>query len=124
MHREHDHHTHPAGATGGVGHNQPAPRTVQWQRPHVVGGEAQLDEAPTCEPDLDLVEAAFSEGFAIARDPTSFLRLAQVPFLLEDGQMVGRLAYERMAEEPDGLYGRIGTSNYQGQELKLSKHFA
>ena len=30
----------------------------------------------------------------------------------------------RMAEVPDGLYGQIGTSNYQGQELKLSKHFA
>ena len=52
------------------------------------------------------------------------VRSHEVPFLLEDGQMVGRLAYERMAEEPDGLYGRIGTSNYQGQELKLSKHFA
>jgi dCTP deaminase len=52
------------------------------------------------------------------------VRSHEVPFILEDGQMVGRLAYERMAEEPDGLYGRIGTSNYQGQELKLSKHFA
>jgi dCTP deaminase len=52
------------------------------------------------------------------------VRSHEVPFILEDGQLVGRLAYERMAEEPDGLYGRIGTSNYQGQELKLSKHFA
>jgi dCTP deaminase len=52
------------------------------------------------------------------------VRSHEVPFILEDGQMVGRLAYERIAEEPDGLYGRIGTSNYQGQELKLSKHFA
>ena len=34
-----------------------------------------------------------------------------------------RLAYEDMAGEPDGLYGEIGTSNYQGQDLKLSKHF-
>jgi len=32
------------------------------------------------EADLDLVENAFSEGFATASDPTSFLRLAQVPF--------------------------------------------
>jgi dCTP deaminase len=52
------------------------------------------------------------------------VRSHEVPFILEDGQLVGRLAYERMAEEPDGLYGRIGTSNYQGQGLKLSKHFA
>jgi dCTP deaminase len=28
-----------------------------------------------------------------------------------------------MAGAPDSLYGQIGTSNYQGQELKLSKHF-
>jgi len=52
------------------------------------------------------------------------VRIHEVPFILEDGQMVGRLAFERMAEVPDGLYGQIGTSNYQGQELKLSKHFA
>jgi dCTP deaminase len=51
------------------------------------------------------------------------VRSHEVPFILEDGQTVCRLAYEAMAEEPDGLYGQIGTSNYQGQDLKLSKHF-
>jgi dCTP deaminase len=51
------------------------------------------------------------------------VRSHEVPFLLEDGQVVGRLAFERMAAEPDALYGEIGTSNYQGQTLKLSKHF-
>jgi dCTP deaminase len=51
------------------------------------------------------------------------VRSHEVPFLLEDGQMVCRLAYERMAEAPDALYGAIGTSNYQGQELRLSKQF-
>lgn len=51
------------------------------------------------------------------------VRSHEVPFLLEDGQVVGRLAFERMAAEPDALYGEIGTSNYQGQSLKLSKHF-
>lgn len=51
------------------------------------------------------------------------VRSHEVPFVLEDGQMVCRLAYERMAEEPDVLYGAIGTSNYQGQDLKLSKQF-
>jgi dCTP deaminase len=51
------------------------------------------------------------------------VRSHEVPFVLDDGQMVCRLEYERMAETPDGLYGQIGTSNYQGQELKLSKHF-
>ncbi|NNM70918.1 2'-deoxycytidine 5'-triphosphate deaminase [Enterovirga aerilata] len=51
------------------------------------------------------------------------VRSHEVPFNLEDGQMVCRLAYEQMAEEPDALYGAIGTSNYQGQALKLSKQF-
>ena len=51
------------------------------------------------------------------------VRSHEVPFSLEDGQMVCRLAYERMAAEPDALYGAIGTSNYQGQDLKLSKQF-
>ncbi len=46
-----------------------------------------------------------------------------MPFLLEDGQVVGRLALERIAAEPDVLYGTIGTSNYEGRALKLSKHF-
>lgn len=51
------------------------------------------------------------------------VRSHEVPVLLSDGQMVCRLAYEEMAGEPDTLYGQGGTSNYQGQELKLSKHF-
>jgi dCTP deaminase len=46
-----------------------------------------------------------------------------VPFILEDGQYIGRLVYERMAETPESLYGEGGVSNYQGQGLKLSKHF-
>lgn len=52
------------------------------------------------------------------------VRSHEVPFNLEDGQMVCRLAYERMADPPDALYGEIGTSNYQGQGLKLSKQFS
>ena len=51
------------------------------------------------------------------------VRSHKVPFVLEDGQIVGRLIYERMAEVPDILYGRDLGSNYQAQGLKLSKHF-
>lgn len=51
------------------------------------------------------------------------VRSHEVPFILEDGQVIGRLVYERLAEEPRLLYGATGTSNYQGQGLKLSKHF-
>jgi len=51
------------------------------------------------------------------------VRSHEVPFILDDGQIIGRLAYEKMAEEPDTLYGQTPVSNYQGQDLKLSKHF-
>ena len=51
------------------------------------------------------------------------VRCHEAPFALEHGQSVGRLVYERMAEVPDVLYGAGLKSNYQGQGLKLSKHF-
>lgn len=51
------------------------------------------------------------------------VRSREVPFILEDGQFIGRLVYEQMAEKPEALYGESGVSNYQGQGLKLSKHF-
>ncbi len=47
----------------------------------------------------------------------------EAPFVLEHGQVVGRLVYERMSEVPEVLYGADIKSNYQGQGLKLSKHF-
>ncbi len=51
------------------------------------------------------------------------VRSHEVPFIIEHGQIVGRLIYERMIERPSHLYGTGGLSNYQGQALKLSKHF-
>lgn len=51
------------------------------------------------------------------------VRCHEAPFALEHGQIVGRLIYERMAEVPHQLYGREIRSNYQGQGLKLAKHF-
>lgn len=51
------------------------------------------------------------------------VRSREVPFILEHGQTVGRLVYERMAARPDVLYGQDLASNYQAQGLKLSKHF-
>jgi dCTP deaminase len=51
------------------------------------------------------------------------VRSHKVPFILEDGQIVGRLVYERMTEVPEVLYGSDLKSHYQGQGLKLSKHF-
>ena len=51
------------------------------------------------------------------------VRCHEAPFVLEHGQVVGRLVYEKMAEIPTELYGANIESNYQGQGLKLSKHF-
>jgi dCTP deaminase len=51
------------------------------------------------------------------------VRSREVPFILEHGQIVGRLVYEKMLARPDTLYGAGIGSNYQAQSLKLSKHF-
>jgi dCTP deaminase len=50
------------------------------------------------------------------------VRSHEVPFLIEDGQIVGRLTYERLAAPPDTLYGQ-GVGSYQKQGLQLAKHF-
>ncbi len=51
------------------------------------------------------------------------VRSHEVPFLLEHGQTMGRLAFERLTERPSILYGADLGSHYQGQSLALSKHF-
>jgi dCTP deaminase len=51
------------------------------------------------------------------------VRSHEIPFILEHGQVVGRLAYEHMIERPKKLYGADLGSHYQAQGLKLSKHF-
>ena len=51
------------------------------------------------------------------------VRSYEVPFVIEDGQVVGRLIYERLTAQPEQLYGAGLKSNYQQQGLRLSKHF-
>ena len=51
------------------------------------------------------------------------VRSHKVPFILEHGQIIGRLVYEKLTAVPELLYGRDLGSNYQAQGLKLSKHF-
>ena len=51
------------------------------------------------------------------------VRSHEVPFLLEDGQPVGRLVYDRLVAPPDQLYGAGIGSSYHTQGLTLSKHF-
>jgi dCTP deaminase len=66
----------------------------------------------------------FDPGFGLNEGGSKAVlevRSRDVPFLLEDGQPVGRLVYEPMAGPPAKPYGE--GSNYQGQGLRLSKHF-
>ncbi|MBC9247688.1 2'-deoxycytidine 5'-triphosphate deaminase [Paracoccus sp. 11-3] len=70
----------------------------------------------------------FDPGFGIGQAGTGArgvleVRCHEAPFVLEDGQVVGRLVYERMSTRPDRLYGTGIKSNYQGQGLKLAKQF-
>jgi dCTP deaminase len=51
------------------------------------------------------------------------VRAHDVPFVIEDGQKVFKLAFQRLAERPDVLYGEQIGSHYQGQQLSLSKQF-
>ncbi|HKY92357.1 MAG TPA: 2'-deoxycytidine 5'-triphosphate deaminase [Nevskiaceae bacterium] len=51
------------------------------------------------------------------------VRSYEVPFVIQDGQVVGRLVYERLTSPPERLYGVGLKSNYQQQGLRLSKHF-
>jgi len=51
------------------------------------------------------------------------VRSHDVPFILEHGQTIGGLVYEKMCKTPETLYSRSIGSHYQAQGLKLAKHF-
>lgn len=67
----------------------------------------------------------FDPGFGIEAPSRAVLEVRgfDVPMILEHGQRVARLGYERLQEVPAALYGGAQSSNYQGQGLRLSKHF-
>jgi dCTP deaminase len=81
-------------------------------------GEFRVHYAGFFDPGFGFTEQGHPGSRAVLE-----VRSHEVPFVLEDGQAIGRLSYEPMAETPDILYGQTETSNYQGQGLKLSKHF-
>ena len=51
------------------------------------------------------------------------IKTHEVPFAISDDQNVARLIFEKLAHKPDKIYGYEINSNYQNQELKLSKNF-
>jgi dCTP deaminase len=66
-------------------------------------------------------------GFEPGKPPSARgvleVRSREVPFILEHGQIIGRLVFERLTDPPPEAYGQGIGSNYQRQGLKLSKHF-
>ena len=71
----------------------------------------------------------FDPGFGYGSDDVKGTRAVLevrahgVPFVLEDGQRIGRLVYERLLAVPDKVYGVGIGSSYQSQGLALSKQF-
>ena len=61
-------------------------------------------------------------GFAGSRAALE-VRAHDVPFMIEHGQPVCKLTFERMLEPPSELYGQGIGSNYQRQVETLGKHF-
>ena len=73
----------------------------------------------------------FDPGFGYREKPrlcgsraTLEVRARDVSFMVEHGQRLCKLVFERLAEKADVLYGAGIGSTYQNQRLTLSKHFA
>ena len=67
----------------------------------------------------------FDPGFGLEAPSRAVLEVRgfDVPMILEHRQRAARLNFEALGEVPEALYGSAQASNYQGQGLKLSKHF-
>jgi dCTP deaminase len=81
-------------------------------------GEFRVHYAGFFDPGFGSVEADGSGSRAVLE-----VRSREVPFLIEHGQVVGRMLYEPLIARPDRLYGGAIGSSYQRQGLALSKHF-
>jgi dCTP deaminase len=85
---------------------------------HTFVGEFRVHFAGFFDPGFGFSETGGTGSRAVLE-----VRSHEVPFLIEDGQVIGRLVYERLIARPDKLYGRAIGSSYQSQGLALSKHF-
>ncbi len=87
-------------------------------------GEFRVHYAGFFDPGFGWSETGGASGVPEGSRAVLEVRSRETPFVLEDGQLVARLVYEKMAARPEKLYGQDIGSNYQGQGLKLSKHFS
>ena len=81
-------------------------------------GEFRVHYAGFFDPGFGYGEAGGEGSKAVLE-----VRSHKVPFILEDGQIIGQLIYERLTQMPETVYGTGIGSHYQAQGLKLSKHF-
>ncbi len=81
-------------------------------------GEFRVHYAGFFDPGFGYSEAGGEGSKAVLE-----VRSHKVPFILEDGQIIGQLNDARRTETPDVVYGAGIGSHYQAQGLKLSKHF-
>ena len=146
MHRDydHDHGDHqsyyqvdhsPDGSRRSGGHEGSSPADLsngkprksrgvtQWQMPHLGPQEAEQHEREHQESDLDQVEAAFVEGFMTSSDPTSFLRLANIPLtaMAADGAKLALLRVETdLVADIGSLTPHLGGQSFRYDPLPRS----
>lgn len=125
MHGRWDHHhahghAHEHEHRSNVGHNAGPSEAAQWQTPHLPNGQPPQARDDDAHKDLDLVEKAFVEGFAGASDPTSFLRLAGVPFSGQraDGARLNLLRVEQgQTTDLGSLMPHLGGASFRYDPL-------
>jgi dCTP deaminase len=96
----------------------PADQAAEMLAYDTLVGEFRVHYAGFFDPGFGMPEFGGAGSRAVLE-----VRSHEVPFLIEHGQIIGRLVYERLITRPDRLYGGAIGSFYQRQGLALSKHF-
>ncbi len=96
----------------------PADQAAEMLAYDTLVGEFRVHYAGFFDPGFGMEETGGAGSRAVLE-----VRSHEVPFLIEHGQIIGRLVYERLITRPDRLYGGAIGSSYQSQGLALSKHF-
>jgi len=96
----------------------PADHAAEMVAYDTLVGEFRVHYAGFFDPGFGLAESGGSGSRAVLE-----VRSHEVPFLIDHGQVVGRLAYEPLTARPDKLYGQQIGSSYQRQTLALGKQF-
>jgi len=101
----------------------PADHAAEMVAYDTLVGEFRVHYAGFFDPGFGTTETGGRLDGGVGTRAVLEVRSHEVPFVLEDGQIIGRLVYERMTDVPTKLYGVEIGSNYQRQGLALSKQF-